>query len=142
MPAVTFFLDDMENLSGLDRKWVLDNLYRLKADVEKVEDGEVTAEFNPDRPDLFSPEGIARALKGIAGKDTGLPQYTLEESGIDISVEKSVLPLRPNFVCAVVRGLQFNDYSIQSLMNLQEDLHWGWAATAAWFPSVFTTCRG
>jgi len=125
LPAVTFFLDDMEDLTCLDRGWLLDNLYRLKADVEKVEDGEVTAEFNPDRPDLFSPEGIARALAGIADRQTGLPQFTLKSSGIEIAVEKSVLPLRPNFACAVVSGLKFNDYSIQSLMNLQEYLHWG-----------------
>ncbi len=44
---------------------------------------------------------------------------------IVLEVDESVKSVRPIIGCAVVRGLEFNDAAIESLMNLQEDLHWG-----------------
>jgi len=85
----------------------------------------VDVEFFPDRPDLYSAEGVARAMQGFLGLKTGLVEYAALEGPIVLNVEESVKSVRPIIGCAVVRGLSFTSEAIESLMGLQEDLHWG-----------------
>jgi len=47
------------------------------------------------------------------------------QSGIEIGVDPSVNAVRPHVVCAVVRGITIDERTIKSLIDLQEDLHWG-----------------
>ena len=81
-------------------------------------------EFFPDRPDLFSPEGVARAMRGYLGIETGLPSYPIKPSGISFTVDPNLAQIRPVLGAAVIRGVRFDDESIQSIMSLQESLHW------------------
>jgi phenylalanyl-tRNA synthetase beta chain len=126
MPVVRLHYDDMERLVGASRDTIMARLPMMGADVGKGE-GELFAdvEFFPDRPDLYSPEGVARAMRGFLGLETGLQEYEVGRGSIVLSVEESVKDVRPIIGCAVVRGLQFSDEAIESLMGLQEDLHWG-----------------
>ena len=126
MPVVRLHYDDMEKLVGASRDTIMARLPMMGADVGKGE-GELFAdvEFFPDRPDLYSPEGVARAMKGFLGFQTGLQEYAVDKGSIVLSVEESVKEVRPIIGCAVVRGLAFSDEAIESLMGLQEDLHWG-----------------
>src|SRR5665811_781161 len=87
---------------GADVHTIVEMLPRLGADVGCVND-EIEVEFFPNRPDLFSVEGAARALRGMLGIETGLPIYTSGPSGIEIDVDPSVNLVRPYIVCAVVR---------------------------------------
>ncbi|MDD1725592.1 MAG: phenylalanine--tRNA ligase subunit beta [Euryarchaeota archaeon] len=124
MPVVSLNCEDLQEMVGTDVQTIVELLPRLGADVGCVND-EIEVEFFPNRPDLFSVEGAARALRGMLGMETGLPTYTIRPSGIEIDVEPSVNLVRPYIVCAVVRGVTNDERTIKSLIDLQEDLHWG-----------------
>jgi phenylalanyl-tRNA synthetase beta chain len=109
---------------GADVHTIVEQLPRLGADVGCVND-EIEVEFFPNRPDLFSVEGAARALRGMLGIETGPPAYASSPSGIEIEVDPSVNSVRPYIVCAVARGVTPDERTIKSLIELQEDLHWG-----------------
>ncbi|MHC1625591.1 MAG: phenylalanine--tRNA ligase subunit beta [Methermicoccaceae archaeon] len=124
MPVITLELEDVEKLTGVSRQKLLDRIPMLGADIERVEERYVDVEFFPNRPDLYSPEGVARALRGFLGIERGIPTYSVAPPRISIQKDESVKRVRPNIVCGVVRNVQFTDSSIRSLMELQEDLHW------------------
>ncbi|NPV61476.1 MAG: phenylalanine--tRNA ligase subunit beta [Methanotrichaceae archaeon] len=126
MPVVRLYYQDMEEMVGASRDTIMSRLAMMGADIGKrAEEDHVDVEFFPDRPDLYSPEGVARALRGFLDIKPGLPQYTVEQGPIVLQVDESVKAVRPLIGCAVVRGLEFSSESIESLMGLQEDLHWG-----------------
>ncbi len=125
MPVITLYYEDIETLIGTDKDTFIDRVPMIGADIERIEDDHIDIEFFPDRPDLYSPEGVARAMRGFLDIHTGLPEYNVKDSGIRITLDDGIKNIRPYLGCAVVRGLEFNDYSIESLMALQEDLHWG-----------------
>jgi len=90
---------------------------------EGVHDDVMTFDVFPNRPDLYSVEGIARGLRGFLGLEMGLPKYPVSDSGIDFLVERSVERVRPFAVGGVVRGVELDDRLLRSLVDLQEKLH-------------------
>ncbi|WP_440945134.1 phenylalanine--tRNA ligase subunit beta [Methanosarcina sp. T3] len=125
MPVITLHYEDLETLTGTDKETIIKRVPMIGADIERVEDEYVDIEFFPDRPDLYSVEGAARAMRGFLDLETGLPEYAIKPYEISISVSEDILKIRPFLGCAVVRGVKFTSSSIKSLMDLQEDLHWG-----------------
>jgi phenylalanyl-tRNA synthetase beta chain len=125
MPVITLYYTDLENLIGTDRDTIQGRIPMIGADIERVYDDYVDIEFFPDRPDLYSVEGVARAMRGFLGIETGIPEYVVGQSGITITSDREIGKIRPHLACAVVKGVKFTPYSIESLMSLQEDLHWG-----------------
>jgi phenylalanyl-tRNA synthetase beta chain len=80
------------------------------------------------RPDLFDVGGLARALRGTLGIESGLPSYAIKPSGITVRVDKSVadkLSYRPFIACAVMQLPPVDETSLIAIMKLQENLHWG-----------------
>jgi phenylalanyl-tRNA synthetase beta chain len=80
------------------------------------------------RPDLFDVGGLARALRGTLGIETGLPKYTTKPSGITLKVDKSLTDpasYRPFIACAVMTLPPVDETSLVAIMKLQENLHWG-----------------
>ncbi|MBZ3935548.1 phenylalanine--tRNA ligase subunit beta [Methanimicrococcus blatticola] len=124
MPVITVDSKDLETLSGIDRQKIIDNVSMIGAEVERVEEETIDIEFFPNRPDLYSVEGVSRAMKAFFGMSPGLKKYTINPPQIEITIKKEVKDVRPVLGCAVVRGLSFTSASIKSLMDLQEDLHW------------------
>ncbi|MHC1610520.1 MAG: phenylalanine--tRNA ligase subunit beta [Candidatus Methanospirareceae archaeon] len=125
MPVIRLYYDDLEDLTGVGIEKIKKRLPLLCADVERIEVDYMDVEFFPNRPDLFSVEGAARALRQFLEISPGLASYNVEESGIEMVVDESVLDVRPYIVCGVVRNLQFDSRRIESLMLLQEQLHRG-----------------
>lgn len=126
MPVVRIYYDDMERLIGASKETIMGRLAMMGADIGKrAEEEYVDVEFFPDRPDLYSAEGVARAMQGFLGLKTGLVEYEVKPGPIVLKVDESVKSVRPIIGCAVVRGLSFTSEAIESLMGLQEDLHWG-----------------
>jgi phenylalanyl-tRNA synthetase beta chain len=81
-----------------------------------------------DRPDLFDVGGLARALRGTLGIETGLPKYNTKPSGLTVKVDKSVADkssYRPFIACAVMTLPPVDETSLVAIMKLQENLHWG-----------------
>ncbi|MBU3904699.1 MAG: phenylalanine--tRNA ligase subunit beta [Nanoarchaeota archaeon] len=94
-----------------------DLLFNLKCEAEFVADN-VSVEINPDRLDMVSVEGIARAMKAYLG----LPakELKIEDSKFTINGESEV---RPIFLAAIVEGVEMTDELVKSLMQIQEKLH-------------------
>jgi phenylalanyl-tRNA synthetase beta chain len=124
MPVITLYCDDLEELSGVDKDTVIRRIPMMGCDIERIEEDHVDIEFFPNRPDLYSVEGVARALKGFLGIATGIREFNVVPSGITITKDREIEKIRPYLACAVIRGMQFNSRSIESLMALQESLHW------------------
>jgi len=125
MPVIKLFYDDLEALTGVSIEKIKARLPLMCADVERTEAEYMDVEFFPNRPDLFSVEGVSRALKQFLDVEPGLATYEVAESGIEMVVDPSVLEVRPYIVCGVVRNVQFESMAIESLMLLQEHLHRG-----------------
>jgi phenylalanyl-tRNA synthetase beta chain len=124
MAVITLPYKYLERLTLTDRKTILEKVPLIGSDVERTEEDHADVEFFPDRPDLFSPEGVARAMRGYLGIEIGLPVYPVKPSGIKFTIDPQLAEIRPVLGAAVIRGVTFDDESIQSVMSLQESLHW------------------
>ena len=117
--------EDLIDLLGkrITLEEAVDRITYLGSGPEGVHDDVMTFDIFPNRPDLYSVEGIARGLRGFLGLETGLPKYPVSASGIDFLVDPSVERVRPFAVGGVVRGVELDDRLLRSLVDLQEKLH-------------------
>lgn len=127
MPVITFDYEDFLNLLGYDisKEELVNRLPMIGADFDKIEGDKISIEFFPNRPDLTSVEGIARASRNFFGFELGLKNYDINNSDITIQVDNSVKNIRPYVSCALVKNITMTDELISSLMDLQEKLHFG-----------------
>jgi phenylalanyl-tRNA synthetase beta chain len=127
MPVVTFNYHDFINLLGyeISKEELIQRLPMIGADFDKVEDDDISMEFFPNRPDLSSVEGIARAARAFFNFKKGMTNYKLNESNITLTVDPSVKNVRPYIASALVTDVVMTDELISSLMGLQERLHFG-----------------
>ena len=127
MPVINFNFNDLVGLLGKDipSSVVLERIPMIGADLHEFDaaTGETSIEFFPNRPDLYSVEGVARALRAFLDIKPGLRVYPTKDSGIALKVEDSVAEVRPFVVAAVIRNVVMTDQIIRSLMELQEKLH-------------------
>jgi len=127
MPVINFKYSDLCSLIGKDvpQETLIERIPLIGADMHQTEGfcEDMSVEFFPDRPDLFSVEGLARALRAFLDITPGLKRYNVSESDIVATVDESVRDVRPHFACGVVEGITVTDDLIRSLMELQEKLH-------------------
>jgi len=127
MPVVTFSYDDLISLIGreVSLETLMDRVPQLGADVHSYDEGtrEMSIEFFPDRPDLYSVEGAARALRTFLGYESGLTRYQVEDSDVVLNLDESIKEVRPYMVAGVVEDITITDAFIRSLMEMQEKLH-------------------
>ncbi len=123
MPVIDVARWDLERLVGrmLEDSEVEKYLPMLKCEIEELDDTVISYEATHDRPDLFSAEGLARALRGLLGIEVGLREYRVKKTGIDLYARGP--SYRPYIVAAVVEGLELDGEAVRQLMNLQEKLH-------------------
>lgn len=98
-----------------------DLLFNLGMELEEIDGDDIKIDVTPDRIDMVSPEGLARAIRAYLGFKT--PTYTAKTSSHIVNIEASVSNIRPYTACAIVRGLQLNDQGIKDLIWVQEKLH-------------------
>jgi len=117
--------DDLVDLVGkeLSIEDFVDRITFMGAGPEGVQDGILTFDVFPNRPDLYSVEGIARGLRGYLELELGLPTYRVEMSGVDFVVDPNVADVRPYALGGIVRGVELEDRLLRSLVDLQEKLH-------------------
>ncbi len=87
----------------------------------------IRMELLPVRPDLFDAGGLARAIRGLLDRESGLVRYEMGDSGLIVQVDPAMREkrsFRPYIGCALVRGVKLDDQSIRMIMKMQEDLHW------------------
>ncbi len=125
MPTITLDKKDVFKLIGkeIPDGILKDRISMLGTDLEKVDDFEIIVEVFPNRPDLLSEEGFARALSSFIGVKTGLRKYEVKKSSLKMEVDSSVKNVRPFIKCAVLKNVNLTDEAIKSLMQLQEKLH-------------------
>jgi len=125
MPVITVDRNDFCKLIGKDipMREIEEKLPMLGVAWEGKEKDEFSVEVNPNRPDILSVEGLARAFSSFMGIKTGLQTYKGEKSEYMVKVHSSTRPVRPFIVCAIISGMVFDDNSIKSLMQIQEKLH-------------------
>ncbi|MFX0000796.1 MAG: phenylalanine--tRNA ligase subunit beta [Candidatus Hermodarchaeota archaeon] len=128
MPTIELKIERLERLVGrkLELKELEYDVQWIGLDLEDINEEEQTikVEYNPNRPDFSSPEGIARALKGYYELELGVPPYEITPSTITLNVDPSVKKVRPYIVCGVIRDIDLDEDEVATLMNIQEHLHW------------------
>jgi phenylalanyl-tRNA synthetase beta chain len=112
-------------MTGLSKDKILDRLPYLGLDIEGTDKESVRVEYNPNRPDFSTDYGIARAMKGIVGKETGVKQYRAAPGKSQVFADKSLAKVRPFIACGVARKLKLDEETIRQLISMQEDLHNG-----------------
>lgn len=88
-----------------------------------VEGKKWDVETYPNRPDLLSVEGLARAYKGFFNIETGLESYKTTKGKTKIHIDDSVKEVRPYIGGAIIRDVELTQRKINGLVQLQEKLH-------------------
>jgi phenylalanyl-tRNA synthetase beta chain len=127
MPVVNVTTDRLKKfVPRVKMDKVLDILPFVALDIEGVDNDIIRVEYNPNRPDFSSDYGIARALRGLLGIETGMPKFKIAgKSGHAVRVEQQVKKLRPYIVALVAKNGKLDDETIKQLIAMQEDLHNG-----------------
>lgn len=126
MPVVTLYHNRLRSL--VERKSVkeiLEMLPYIALDIEEQAKDYVKVEYNPNRPDFSTDYGIARALKGMFGIQTGLPKFQSSKSNFSVKVDPSVKKVRPYIVSMLALNGQLDDEGIKQIIAMQEDIHDG-----------------
>src|SRR5271157_1522168 len=128
MPTIDLKITRLEKLLGkaLDLKELEFDLQWIGLAIDRTDEeaGTIKIEYEPNRPDFSSPEGIARALRGYYEIETGLQEYNITPGPVEMVVESPVTEVRPYCMCAVIRNILLDDDEVATLMNIQEQLHW------------------
>ncbi len=125
MPTITLNKTALEKLTGkkLPVEELKERICMLGTNLEKIEDEDIEVEIFPNRPDLLSEPGFARAFSSFIGVKTGLRKYEVKDSGEKIIIDSSVKDIRPYTACAIVKNLTFDEEKIREIIQIQEKLH-------------------
>jgi len=125
MPTITLNKTVFEKLSGktLPIEKLKDRISYLGTALESIEGDKIVVEIFPNRPDMLSEQGLARAFSSFMGVNVGLKEYKVEKSGEKVVIDKSVSQIRPYTACAIIKGLSFEDEKIREIIQIQEKLH-------------------
>jgi phenylalanyl-tRNA synthetase beta chain len=125
MPTVKLNKKVFNRLVGreLSDEQLCERIPMLGTDLEGIEGDDINVEVFPNRPDMLSEQGFARAFSAFIGEKTGLCKYRVESSGSKVIIDKSVQGIRPFTACAIVKGMDFNDENIREIIQIQEKLH-------------------
>ncbi len=129
MPTIDVDCAELERLLGVDLRGDMEKLDEIlslvKSEVKlyNEQEGVVSVEIkDTNRPDLWSAEGLARALRGFLNLEKGLKQYDADEHLVDVHVDPQLWNIRPYICCSVVKNVKLTDAIIRGLMHLQDKL--------------------
>jgi phenylalanyl-tRNA synthetase beta chain len=108
---------------SLDEQKLIEEASFLGAHWHSIDGNVCEVETYPNRPDLLSVEGLARAYRGFFDIETGRKEYEVKDGDITVEVDESVEDVRPHIGGAVVRGLDLSRKKINGLIQLQEKMH-------------------
>ena len=125
MPTVIFSKLELESLieKKLPLEELKDRISMLGTDLEHIEGDEIKVEIFPNRPDLLSQEGFARALASFinAKGKTGLKQYNVEKPKKQL-ILKNLPPQWPFAIAFIAKGLNLDAEKVRDLIQLQEKI--------------------
>jgi phenylalanyl-tRNA synthetase beta chain len=108
---------------SLDEQKLIEEASFLGAHWHSIDGNVCEVETYPNRPDLLSVEGLARAYRGFFDIEKGRKEYEVKDGDIEVEVDESVEDVRPHIGGAVVRGLDLSKKKINGLIQLQEKMH-------------------
>lgn len=127
MPVINFSYKDAQKLLGEDipADRFLEEIPLMGSDIGDNIPGrdEMSVEFFPNRPDMYSVEGIARGMRAFLGIEPGLKTYPVDDSDVKAVISEDVKGVRPYLACAVIKDVEVDDAMIKSMMEMQEKLH-------------------
>src|SRR3989338_6110716 len=126
MAIVTHKKKEKKKIIGnVDDEKIDETLSMFGTAVESISEDKIEVEVAPNRPDMLSQQGIARALGSFLGNSPGLKKYPLQKPQKDykVIIKPSVKEIRPCVACAIVKNLSFNDEKIKEIIDIQEKLH-------------------
>ncbi len=98
-------------------------LFSLKCESNINEQNQLEVEINPDRPDMYIGEGIARAVKGLSNKEKGFKDYYIENTNFELINEEPAS--RPIISAAILYNVNLDNEFLPELIQFQEKLHEG-----------------
>ncbi|MDD4563634.1 MAG: phenylalanine--tRNA ligase subunit beta [Candidatus Nanoarchaeia archaeon] len=124
MTILTLDRKELEKKVGPITSEILDKITMMGTPVEEANENEISVEIFPNRPDLLSLQNFAKALNLYLErkKISQIKINSLKQEYI-VKVDKSVKEVRPYTVCAIVKGLKFDDENIKQIIDIQEKLH-------------------
>jgi phenylalanyl-tRNA synthetase beta chain len=128
LPTIEVNLKDLEELLNFKLPETREELNKIlsyvKGEVEEVKGYEVNIEVkDSNHPDLWSVEGIARALKGFLGLEKGVKNYIVNYSDEPlINVKPELKHVRPYIAAALIKNVKLTSEAIKGLMHLQDKL--------------------
>jgi phenylalanyl-tRNA synthetase beta chain len=122
MVVVRFSRKEFEKAVGNAEK-LKEKINLFGTHLESLDKDEIALEILPNRPDMFSLQGFARAFNAFLGKK--VRKYFAEKPQKDyvVKIDDSVKSVRPFTACAIVRGIRFDDEKIKAIIDVQEKLH-------------------
>ncbi|MDR0372964.1 MAG: phenylalanine--tRNA ligase subunit beta [Nitrososphaerota archaeon] len=129
MPTIDVNYAELERLLSItldgDMEKLDDILAYVKAEVKSFDpkEGLLSIEMKDTaRADLWSVEGLTRALRSYTGLQKGIKSYVAEISDVEVNVDARLFGIRPYIGCAVIKNIHLNDAAIKDIMHLQDKL--------------------
>ena len=115
MPVINIELDDLNRMlkEPLNSEEFSKIIPQIGADPDEINEKDAIIEFFPDRPDLLSTEGVARALRAFTEQQLGLIEYKTNAPTTHMVVSPDVLNVRPHVLGGIVRGINLDDTAIK-----------------------------
>ena len=85
---------------NISDKILMEKIPMIGTDLEGITKDEIAVEIFPNRPDMLSEEGFARALKSFLGLEKGLRKYDVSKSDYKVTIDSSVKKVREFAVAA------------------------------------------
>lgn len=121
MVVVEYSYDEIKSKVNLTKEKIIDILNTIGAPTEEDEETKlIKSEITPNRPDWYSLEGLVRSIKTYEKSEEF--KYHAKKSDYKVIIEKGVAKIRPYTVCAVIKGIKFDDQKIKEIVQLQEKL--------------------
>lgn len=124
MTIVTLDRKEVESKIGKITPEVENKISMFGTPVEVLTESEISFDVSPNRPDLLSLSGFARAMNSYLNNEKP-KKYEIRkpEKDYKVKIEKAVKLVRPFTVCAIVKNLKFNDTKIKEIIDIQEKIH-------------------
>ena len=129
MPTIDIEYHELESLLTMSLQGDMAKLDEILANIKgevkfyNEDEGVVSIEMkDTNRPDLWSVEGLSRALRGYLNQQKGLKKYEADNPAIEVNVNAKLYNIRPFIACSVVKDIHLTDPIIRGLMHLQDKL--------------------
>ena len=129
MPTIDIDYSELERQLGIKLNEDMDRLDEILANVKaevksysQKEDSVSVEMKDTARADLWSVEGLSRALQGYLNRSKGIKSYSVGKSIIEVEVNAQLFGIRPYICCSVVKDIHLSDSIIKGIMHLQDKL--------------------